>query len=689
MFKPFRLPVSARFIGILLAAFALVNLAPLAVAQENAVTLARLPRTPDQTVECEILVAGGGLAGTATAYEALLAGRTVCMTDITDWIGGQLTSQGTSAFDEAQKQRSLLFYSRGYKELRQRIERKYGMLNPGDCWVSVSCFIPKDGYQLLVEQLRDAEKKGKGKLKWFPSTVIKELEYSADGKMINGVIAIEHSPVSGTPPLNTEPLSKIIEDAYRYENSPRLTKQIIHFVPQPFKQKRPINWLVVDATETGELVALADVPYRLGIDPRSYRNPSSPTETGDPYCTQAFTYTFAMEQTKEVQPQQMPSFYPQYEPFYSYDGDPKTSNFDYVFTYRRIWSPEPRSNAKVPPFNASMPKPGDIAMQNWGRGNDYGPGSAEDNLVYTREQLSALGQLSPGGWLGGLRTDTLRKGEEMALGFYYWLVEGTTDSELQPSVKQPAPNHRLLTGLDSPMGTVHGLSKYPYIREGRRIIGRPSLGYQEGFSISEIDISRVDYSSQYYRDTLSAQMYRDLWTALSGLEGVRVIRQGTAPNRVTRRTRSTIYPDAVGIAQYAIDFHPCMKDSPPERPGNVERPGVRQAHGQAYPAQIPLRAMIPQKIDNLLVAGKSIATSYIAAAAYRVHSFEWSVGAAAGTTAAFALSEGLLPYQLVDELPKREPQLEKLQKQLQKNGNPTAFPDTSIFNERWDDWKVW
>jgi hypothetical protein len=132
-----------------------------------------------------------------------------------------------------------------------------------------------------------------------------------------------------------------------------------------------------------------------------------------------------------------------------------------------------------------------------------------------------------------------------------------------------------------------------------------------------------------------------------------------------------------------------MKDSPPERPGNVERPGVRQAHGQAYPAQIPLRAMIPQKIDNLLVAGKSIATSYIAAAAYRVHSFEWSVGAAAGTTAAFALSEGLLPYQLVDELPKREPQLEKLQKQLQKNGNPTAFPDTSIFNERWDDWKVW
>jgi hypothetical protein len=96
--------------------------------------------------------------------------------------------------------------------------------------------------------------------------------------------------------------------------------------------------------------------------------------------------------------------------------------------------------------------------------------------------------------------------------------------------------------------------------------------------------------------------------------------------------------------------------------------------------------MSPQRIDNMLVAGKSIATSYVAAAAYRVHSFEWSVGAAAGTTASFVLSEGLLPYQLIDELPSSEPKLEKLQQRLEANGNPIAFPKTSIFN---DDWKEW
>ena len=132
-----------------------------------------------------------------------------------------------------------------------------------------------------------------------------------------------------------------------------------------------------------------------------------------------------------------------------------------------------------------------------------------------------------------------------------------------------------------------------------------------------------------------------------------------------------------------------MSAFPAEAPGNTEREGVRQAHGQAYPAQIPLRAMIPQRLDNLIVASKSIATSFVAAAAYRVHSFEWSVGAAAGTTIDFALDEGVLPYELVDQLPLQEPGLDRLRRRLEANGNPTAFPNTSIFNEDWEDWRVW
>lgn len=644
------------------------------------------PRTPDKTETCDIFVAGGGLAGAATAYEGLLAGQTVCITEITDWVGGQISSQGTSALDERPTQRSRLFYSRGYLELRQHIRDYYGQLNPGDCWVSESCFLPNHADKILSRILQNAAKRGRGTLKWYPSTVVKELNISSNGKLIESAIAIQHKPAPGAPPLNTETLSQTIEDWYRYENSPRFEKTIVRFVPKRKQQGNAPNWYVVDATETGELIGLADVPYRVGIDPRSHLEPSSSSPTGDPYCTQGFTYTFAMEATQEPQTHQMPSFYPQYQPYYSYELK-RLADFGLVFTYRRIKSPQTGETRRFGGITYTAPTPGDISMQNWTWGNDYRPGTAVDNLVYSRDQLQATGQLQPGNWMGGLRTDALRKGEEISKGYFYWLVAGTTDSQLGDNVKKPDPYHRYLSGLDSPMGTVHGLSKYPYMREGRRLIGRPAYGHADGFTVWEIDISRRDYKEDYYRKTLTPQMYRDLRTALAGLETIAVIGGQKPPEAVSRRTRSTIFSDSVGIGHYAIDFHPCMTYSPPEAPGNTEREGERQGAGQAYPFQIPLRSMIPQRIDNMLVAGKSIATSHIAAAAYRVHSFEWSSGAAAGTTAAFALEKGIAPYQLVDELPRPEPQLQELRRRLERQGNPTAFPDTSIFNESWDAWR--
>ena len=669
-------------VSLTLSVISLTSLIPIALTAP--------PRSADETVECEILVVGGGLAGAATAYEGLLAGHMVCLTEITDWVGGQISSQGTSALDERPTQRSLLFYSRGYLELRERIKRKYGELNPGDCWVSESCFLPRDAHEILYEMLKDAAKQGKGTLKWFPSTVIKELGYNANGNLIKTAIAIQHQPAKNAPPLNTFPLSQTIEDWYQYQNSPNFDKQIIRFIPAPKQPKKPNlsspDWYVVDATETGEIIALADVPYRLGIDPRSHLEPSSSSTTNDPYCTQGFTYTFAMAATKEPQTHQMPAFYPEYKPYYSYEL-PRLADFGLVFTYRRIWSPKKGEATKFRGINFTVPTPGDISMQNWTWGNDYRPGTAQDNLVYTREQLQALGQLSPGGWMGGLRTESLSKAEEKAKAYFYWLVAGTTDSQLGDNIKKPNPNNRYLSGLDSPMGTEHGLSKYPYMREGRRIIGRPSFGYPQGFTIWEIDISRRDYRDQYYQQTLPPQMYRSLLIALAGRETISAI-QGTIPlEQIKRRTRSTIYPDSISIGHYAIDFHPCMTLTPPETPGNTEREGERQGAGQAYPFQIPLRAIIPQKIDNMLVAGKSIATSHIAAAAYRVHSFEWSSGAGAGTTAAFALEKGIAPYQLVSGIPPHDPQLQVLRRRLENNNNPTMFPDTSIFNENWEAWK--
>ncbi|HTL88874.1 MAG TPA: FAD-dependent oxidoreductase [Leptolyngbya sp.] len=628
------------------------------------------PRSVDQQVNCEVMVVGGGTAGVAATFEALKAGHTVCLTEITDWIGGQVSAQGTSALDERQTQRERMFFPRGYTEFRERLLAENGGKNPGDCWVSLVCFMPKEGNEILRSMLQEAEKSGKGKLYFFPNTVAKSV--AIEGSEIRSIRAIQHRPAPNAPGLNTYPLSQTIVDSYTEQDSPLFQKQIIQFVP-PASGK----WYVIEATETGELVALTDVPYNLGLDARSYRNPSSSSETDYAYCPQGYTYTFAMEATATPQPATPPDFYPRYSQSYSFNDKRYAETPDLVFTYRRIHSVKPGAGSR-------SVNPGDISMQNWNWGNDYAPGTSIDNYLLSRDQLRAAGQLDPNNWLGGFRVSALQGGEEQALGFFYWFHSGTTDAKLP--TKKPFPNIRYLSGLDSPMGTVHGLSKYPYIRESRRIVGRPAYGYANGFLMDEVTVSRKNFSDEYYQN-LPPSTFRNLATSIAGLRAIDVIRDRIDPKDVKSLGRSHIYPDSVGIGFYPIDFHPCMAESPPEKPGNQERPGERQGADQTFPFQIPLRSMIPQKLDNMIVTGQSLAMSHIAAAAYRVQSIEWSAGAAAGTTAAFSLETGIAPFQLVDNLPNPNPNLEKLQKRLNAANNPTAFPGTSILNTNWENWK--
>ena len=623
----------------------------------------------NQTVQCDVMVVGGGLSGVAATYEALKAGRSVCLTEMSDWVGGQVSSQGTSALDEKTTQRLQRFFSRGYGEFRQRILTQNAGRDLGSCWVSVVCFMPKDGHKTLIKMLKEAEKEGNGKLYFFPNTVAKSVK--VDGPMIQSIRAIQHRPAIGAPPLNTYPLSQTIVDHYSEQDSILFQKTILQFVPPASG-----TWIVIEATETGELVALTDVPYRLGLDARSYRNPSSSSTTENPYCVQGLTFVFAMEATADAQATPPPDFYSRYAQSYSLNSEYYANAPELVFSYRRIKS---AMNAGVRSI-----APGDISMQNWNWGNDYAPGTSVDNSILSRNQLRDSGQLEPGGWLGGLRPAALKGAEEQAIGFFYWFQSGTSDAKQLP--RKPFPNVRFLRGIESPMGTVHGLSKYPYIRESRRIIGRPAYGYEDGFSIDEVTVSRQDFSSTYFRN-LDAKTFRNLAISIAGLRTIVVITDRIAPQDIKTLGRSHLYPDSVGIGHYPLDFHPCMVESPPEKPGNQERPGERQGAYETFPFQIPLRSMIPQKIDNLLVTGKSLSMSHIAASAYRVQAIEWSAGAAAGTASAFVLEMGIMPFQLIDNLPSQSANLEKLQQRLNRNSNPTAFPNTSILNTNWQQWK--
>ena len=117
---------------------------------------------PARGVECEVLVVGGGMGGVSAALAAARRGKTVCLVEETDWLGGQVTSQGVSALDEHEHIEAF-GGTRSYYELREAIRDHYrglfskrdlsGPFNPGTSWVSRIAFEPRAALQVLNDLL--------------------------------------------------------------------------------------------------------------------------------------------------------------------------------------------------------------------------------------------------------------------------------------------------------------------------------------------------------------------------------------------------------------------------------------------------------------------------------------------------------------------------------------------------------
>lgn len=97
--------------------------------------------------------------------------------------------------------------------------------------------------------------------------------------------------------------------------------------------------------------------------------------------------------------------------------------------------------------------------------------------------------------------------------------------------------------------------------------------------------------------------------------------------------RAAHFADSVGVGWYPIDIH----NSGPDDVGVSCR---------TRPFQIPLGALLPIRIENLIAAAKNIGTTHITNGCYRLHPVEWNIGEAAGALAAFALNHGLRPRQV-------------------------------------------
>jgi hypothetical protein len=220
------------------------------------------------------------------------------------------------------------------------------------------------------------------------------------------------------------------------------------------------------------------------------------------------------------------------------------------WTYRRLID---RSNFADPQYAE------DVAMINW-PGNDYRGRSLLTGSP--QETLKAL-----------------QEAKELAIGFCNWLQTEAPRDEGGKGYPEMV--------LDAPaMGTADGLSKYPYIRESRRI--------KALYTIVEQDVAA-----------------------------------GYQPGRV----RGKHFADSVGIGLYGIDIHAndAEKKLPP---------------AQTKPFQVSLGALIPADTDNLLAACKNIGTTHITNGCYRLHPVEWGIGEAAGMLAADCIRHSQTPRQI-------------------------------------------
>ncbi len=106
----------------------------------------------------------------------------------------------------------------------------------------------------------------------------------------------------------------------------------------------------------------------------------------------------------------------------------------------------------------------------------------------------------------------------------------------------------------------------------------------------------------------------------------------TAKDIATR----TVFWDRIGAASYPVDLHQYAKgERYPYRP-------VRREY------TIPLRSLIPAKVDGLFIASRAFSATYQAAGSARVIPTTMAMGEGVGIAAAVAVQRGVTPHQLVE-----------------------------------------
>jgi hypothetical protein len=99
------------------------------------------------------------------------------------------------------------------------------------------------------------------------------------------------------------------------------------------------------------------------------------------------------------------------------------------------------------------------------------------------------------------------------------------------------------------------------------------------------------------------------------------------------------FPDAIAVGDYADDLHGCSDEGDFE--AEFEHFTDLPPEARSGPFEVPLRTLIPEKVDGLLAAEKNISQSRLANGATRLQPITMLTGQAAGALAALAVAQGV------------------------------------------------
>lgn len=340
--------------------------------------------------------------------------------------------------------------------------------------------------------------------------------------------------------------------------------------------------LVLDATELGDLLPLAKAEYVVGAESRQETNePHAIDGPAEPGTVQSFTWCFPM------------AFDPQ--PDANHVGD-KPRDYDrwrdYVPKLTPAWPGKLLSWTYAQPVTL---KPIERVLFEKDKSKDRGS-FWDYRKIVTRQhyapenaphEVSLINWPQNDYWEKSIIdvpaeqvASALDEAKQLSLSFFHWLQ---TEAP-RPDGGAGYPGLYLVSDL---AGTDDGLAMAPYIRESRRI--------KALFTVTELHVG-IDARKVAGKDARSAE----------------------------------VFADSVGTGFYRIDLHPSTG-------------GKNYIDVGSLPFQIPLGALIPQRVENLLAACKNLGVTHITNGCYRLHPVEWNIGESAGLLAAFSLELGKPP----------------------------------------------